>query len=96
MNLIERNKEQKGSSEWDDNKVVLHVHGKGTPIFVMKCKINNTPFKILIDSGSLITIFTQAEVRRILNQALILARPLPRGEEYLDYNRKGYYSGLWI
>ena len=40
------------------------------------------------DSGSPITIFTREDVRRILKSDLIFARPLPKNEEYCEYNEK--------
>ena len=73
VNMIQRDADQSGSSEWDDDNVVLNVNGTGTPPFMMKGKLNNTPFNKMINSGSSITSFTRDEVRRILKS------DLPRG-----------------
>ena len=69
--LIEQEEDQSKSAEWDDDSVVLHVNRKGTPPFMMKGKISNTPFKTMIDSESPITLFTQGEVRLLLKSDLL-------------------------
>ena len=46
--------------------MVLHVGGNGGQPFVIKGKIKNQPFTTMIDSGSPITIFTQADLRELL------------------------------
>ena len=62
INLIERDGSQsEDSGEQDEDNVVLHVSGSGVQPFVMKGKINNQPFTTMIDSGSPITILTQAD-----------------------------------
>ena len=45
-------------------------------------------FTTMIESGSPITIFTQSDLRKILKRDVLFARPLPKGEEYVDYNRR--------
>ena len=40
----------------------------------------------MIDSGSPITIFTQADLRELLKVDVILASPMPKSEQYADYN----------
>ena len=42
----------------------------------------------MIDSGSPITIFTQADLKRSLKLDVIFARPVPKHEQYEDYNNK--------
>ena len=42
----------------------------------------------MIQSGSPITIFTQADLRRILKLDVIFARPVPKHEQYVDYHNK--------
>ena len=32
------------------------------------------------------TVFTQSDLRKILKKDVFFARPLPKGEEYVDYN----------
>ena len=54
----------------------------------MKGKINNQAFSTMIDSGSPITIFTQADLREILKVDVIFAGPMPKTEQYVDYNNK--------
>ena len=56
----------------------------------MKGKINNQAFATMIDSGSPITIFTQADLREILKLDVIFARPMPKAEQYVDYNNKPF------
>ena len=42
----------------------------------------------MIDSGSPITIFTQADMRKILKLDVIFARPMPKAEQNVDSNNK--------
>ena len=55
---------------------------------MMKGQVNNESFTTMIDSGSPNTIFTQTDLRGLLKQDLIFARPLPKTEQYVDYNNK--------
>ena len=87
VNMIEQSADQSGgSSEWDEDNIVLHVNGVGVKPFVLKGKINKQQFSTMIDSGSPITIFTKEDLCQILKTDLIFARPLPKNEEYVDYN----------
>ena len=52
---------------------------------MLKRKINKELFNAMIDQGSTITIFPQADLR-ILNVDVIFARPMPKNEQYIDYN----------
>ena len=89
INLIEREDNQsEESNEQDEENMVLHIGGSDNPRFVMKGKINNQPFTTMIDSGSPITIFTEADLRELLKVDLIFARPMPKSEQYVDYNNK--------
>ena len=89
INLIEREDNQsEESNEQDEDNMVLHICGSDTLPFVMKSKTNNQPFTTMIDSGSPITIFTQADLREILKADVIFARPMPKSEQYFDYNNK--------
>ena len=42
----------------------------------------------MIDSGWPITIFTREDVSRLLKKDLVFAQPLPKNEEYGNYNRR--------
>ena len=42
----------------------------------------------MIDSGSPITIFTGDDVRKLLKSDVIFAKPLPKNEEYVNFNGK--------
>ena len=89
INLIEQDDNQSGDShDQDEDKMVLHVGGGGNQPFMMKDKKNNEPFTTMIDSFSPITNFTQADLSRLLNYDVIVARPLPKTEQYVDYNNK--------
>ena len=78
INLIEREDHQsEESNEQDEDNMVLHNGGIDNPPFIMKGKINNQPFTTKIDSGSPITIFTQADLRELLKVDVIFARPMP-------------------
>ena len=92
INLIEREDNQsEENNEQDGDNMVLHVGGSGSQPFGMKGKINNQPLTTMIDSCSPITIFTQADLRELLKVDVILvrlARPMPKLEQYVDYNNK--------
>ena len=89
INLIERDDDQsEESTEAEEDNMVLHIGGNGQQPFIMKGKINNQTFATMIDSGSPITIFTQDDLRKILKVDVIFARPLPKTEQYVDYNNK--------
>ena len=42
----------------------------------------------MIDSGSPITIFAQADLRDLLKVDVIFAEPVPKTKQYVDYNNK--------
>ena len=42
----------------------------------------------MIDSGSPISIFDQADLRKLLRTDVIFARPFPENESYVDYNNQ--------
>ena len=89
VNLIGQAADQsEGSSAWNEDNVVLRLDGTGVPPFVLKGRTNKQPFTTMIDSGSPITIFTRDDVRKILKSDVIFARPMPKNEEYVDYNGK--------
>ena len=73
---------------WNEDNVVLRLDGTGVPPFVLKGRINKQLFTTMIDSGSPITIFTRDDVRKVLKSDVIFARPMPKNEEYVDYNGK--------
>ena len=89
INLIEQNDNQsENGNDQDEDKKVVNVGGAGNQPFMMKGKMNNVPFTTMIDSGSPITIFTQVDLRNIIEQDLIVARPLPKTEHCVDCNNK--------
>ena len=64
--------------------MVLHVGGGGNQPLLMKGKTNNQTFATMIDSSSPITIFTQSDLRKLLKVDVILARLMPKQEQYKD------------
>ena len=89
INLIERDSNQSEvSTELEEDNTIFHIVGIGNQPFIMKGKMNNQAFSTMIDSGSSITIFTQADPRDMLKVDLIFARPMPKAEQYPDYNNK--------
>ena len=81
MNMIEQDDSQtESSNETTDDNIVLHNSGAGNQPFVLKGRINKDPFNTMIDSGSPITIFTQADLIQILKVDVIFARPVPKHE----------------
>ena len=88
INLIERDDNQsEKSNEQDEDNMVLHVNGSDNQPFVMKGKINNLPYTTMIDSGSPFTIFTRADLREAI-KVDACQRPMPKSEQYVDYNNK--------
>ena len=64
MNLIHQQENQSGSiSDEEADNAILHVNGDGAPPFVIKGKINNQPFRTMLDSGSPIRTFTQGRLK---------------------------------
>ena len=62
INLNEQHDDQsEDSNDQGEDKIVLHVGRGGNQPFIMKGKMNNEPLTTMIDSASLITIFTQAD-----------------------------------
>ena len=89
VNLIGQATDQSEHSSGENDKVVLHLAGNtGTPPFMLKGKINKQPFQTMIDSGSPITIFTKEDIRQITKSDVLFTRPLPKNEQYVDYNGK--------
>ena len=76
------------SSKIDEDKIVLHVEGEGSPPILIKGKINGHEFNAIIDSGSPVSIFTASDLKKILKQTTVFARPLPSTEKYVDFNRR--------
>ena len=68
--------------------MVLHVSGGGNQPFTLKAKINNQHFSAIIDSGSPITKFTQADLRELLKVDVIFAWLMPKNKQNVDYNKK--------
>ena len=90
INLIEQEADQSEESTETEENMVLHIGGDGNQPFIMKGKINNQAFATMIDSGSPIAIFTQADLRKILKLDVIFAKPMPTAEQYVDYNNKPF------
>ena len=89
INLIERDDGQSDESTGaEEDNMVLNIGGNGQQLFIRKEKINNQAFTTIIDSGSMMTIFTQDDLRKILKVDVIFARPVPKTEQYVDYNNK--------
>ena len=66
--------------------MALHVNGSGNQPFLMNRKMHKVSFTAIVDSGSQITILTQADLGKILQVDVIFARPMPKREKYVDYN----------
>ena len=79
INLIEQDDSQSESSnEMNDDNMVLHVSGAGNQPFVLKGKINKEPFSTMVDSGSPITIFTQADLSSEIGRNISKTSPKAR------------------
>ena len=89
FNLIERegNQSEESTEQVEDN-MALHVGGSDSQQFVVKGKISIQPFTTMIDSGSPINILTRADLRELLKENVIFARPMPKSEQYVHYNNK--------
>ena len=89
IGLIERDGNQSGeSTEHDEDNMVLKIGFSGSQVFVLKGKTNNQPFTSMIDSSYPKTIFNQADLRELLCADVMFARPMPKTEQYVDYNNK--------
>ena len=89
VNLIGREGDQsETSNETEKDNMVPHVNGNSSRPFAMKGKINKKPFSSMIDSGSPITKFTQANLQNVLKADVIFVRPMPKNETFVDLNRQ--------
>ena len=89
VNLIGREGDQsETSNETEKDNMVPHVNGNSSRPFAMKGKINKKPFSSMIDSGSPITKFTQANLQNVLKADVIFVRPMPKKETFVDLNRQ--------
>ena len=55
-------------NDQDEDNIGLHVGGGGNRSFMNKGKIDNVPFATMIGSGSPITIFTQADLKKLIKK----------------------------
>ena len=72
----------------EDDKIVLTIDGDENGQFSMSGKINWNPFKIMVDSGSPVTMFEKEEKKQIMKRKTLFIRQLPDDEEYVDFNKK--------
>ena len=75
-------------SDTNSDRVVLQVDGEGAAPFIMRGKMNKRDFSAMIDSGSPISIFTVKDLKSILGNQLLFAKPMPKSEMYVDYNKR--------
>ena len=79
VNLIGRDDGHSESGRENDEVIlVLHVNASGNQPSVLKRKRNKESFTAMIDSGSLITVFSPADLRILLKVYGIFARPISR------------------
>ena len=62
VNLIEEDDES------GEEQLVLRVYGAGAEPFTLSGKMNNRPFKAIIDSGSPVSIFSVSTLKEILKK----------------------------
>ena len=77
-----------GSYDENTDKIVFTISGIGEATFVMKGRINSNKITARVDSGSLVTIFTVKDLKDILRTDVILARPLPQSEKYVEFKHQ--------
>ena len=83
--------DQDGTGEDDEDEyIVLNVDGSSddTKPFYMEGFINGNKFKIMIDTGSPVTILALDEAKRILKRDKLQVRPMIEGDRYVDFNGK--------
>ena len=93
--------DQDGTGEDDeDDYMVLNVDGSSDDAkpFCMEGFINGNKFKIMIDTGSPVTILALDEAKRIMKRDKLQVRPMTEGDRYVDFNGKplqllGYVFG---
>ena len=73
-----------------DDNMVLNVNGSSDDAkpFYMEGFINSNKFKIMIDTGSPVTILALDEAKRIMKRDKLQVRPMIEGDRYVDFNGK--------
>ena len=76
--------------EKDEDYIVRNVEGGNneTKPYYMEGFINGNRFKIMIDTGSPVTIFALDEIKRIMKREKLPVRQMIEGERYVDFNGK--------
>ena len=75
----------------DSEKMVQNVESEGiqkNTSYYMEGWINGFRFKIMIDTGSPVTIFAVDEIKCIMRRNNLQVRRMVEGEKYVDFNDK--------
>ena len=87
VNYIEES-EDEDESVPDAEQLVLRVDGEGSKPFYMKGMMLGNYFKAIIDTGSLVSIFTKRDLQKTEGERKVVIGDMIENERYVDYNRK--------
>ena len=82
--------EESDNSTTDDNEeqLVLQIDGKGSKTFFMEGTLCGIFFKAIIDTGSLVSVFTKRDLQKIIGERKVVIREMINNERYVDYNKR--------
>ena len=86
-NYIDEEESEEESSD-DEEQLVLRVGGKGHTPFYMEGQMCGKWFKAILDTGSLVSIFTKSYIQQIIGERKVVVRDMIEDEHYVDYNKR--------
>ena len=87
VNYIDEN-ESKEEISGEEEQLVLRVHEKGHKPFYMEGQMCGKWFKAIIDTGSLVSIFTMRDLQQIIGERKVVVRDMIEDEHYVDYTKR--------
>ena len=87
VNYIEES-DVENESEEDEEQLFLRIDGEGSKPFYIEGMMCGNYFKAIIDTGSLVSIFTKRDLKKIVGERNLVIREMIEDERYVDYNRK--------
>ena len=88
INWVEGDDEKENTDDQEEEQNVLGIDEGGSPPFMMKGKINKKKCCSMIDSGSPVTINGYDELQKIIQNDVLLVRPLPKNKKYVNFNKR--------
>ena len=87
VNYIDEESEEEESDSIEEQSV-LQMDGNGSKPFYMEGTMCGNSFKAIIDTGSLVSIFTKRDLTKIIGERKVVIRDMIDNEWYVDYNKR--------